>query len=100
MTWTKRDCKLGGERFPVPTQGEIEGKLIVLESIAIACLKGAISRRDKAAVERLRTEVGRLVEQRCEPLKLAPDDVLAARQYALEFFDAVVESTLDRQDRS
>lgn len=97
MLWTKRDSKRGGERFPIPTEGEIEGKLIVLESIAIACVRGSISRGELSAIGQLRGDVATLVSERCGRLNLSEDDNLAAREYALEFFDAVVEETLKKQ---
>ena len=96
MLWMKKDTARGGERFAIPTEGEIEGKLIVLESIAIACVEGSVLRGDADALAKLRGEIARLVQERCKALTLAPDDERAAQQYALEFFDAIIEETIRR----
>lgn len=97
MLSIKRDGKQGGERFPIPTEGEIEGKLIVLESIAIACVEDTVAHSNADAITKLRENIERMVRERCHPLKLSPDDEVAAQQYALEFFDAVVEEVLRRR---
>ncbi len=97
MLSTKRDRKQGGERFPIPTEGEIEGKLIVLESIAIVCVEDTVAHSNPDAISKLRENIERVVRERCHPLKLAPDDEVAAQQYALEFVDAGVEEVYRRR---
>ncbi|WP_210254115.1 hypothetical protein [Rhizobium sp. 18055] len=79
--------------------GEIEGKLIVLESIALVCVEDTLAHRNANAIAKLRENIERMVRERCHPLKLAPDDEVAAQQYALEFFDAVVDEVFRRRSQ-
>lgn len=49
-----RDCKRGGERFAIPTQGEVQGKLTVLEVVAITCLREVLASKNAFAVAALK----------------------------------------------
>lgn len=94
MLTTERDTKRGGERFAIPSQGEIEGKITVLESVAVTCLHELLEGRNALEIARLRRHIVRDLKRRCAPLKLCPDDEVAACQYAMQLFDAAAEEAL------
>ncbi|WP_160003228.1 hypothetical protein [Rhizobium sp. 18055] len=88
MLFMDRDFKRGGERFAIPTQGEVEGKLVVLEVVAVTCLRGAVASNDEFETARLKKEVFRVLRERCAVFHLSPEDEAAAMDYADEFFEA------------
>ncbi|MBB3917097.1 hypothetical protein EFB14_23030 [Rhizobium fabae] len=92
MLVTDRDCQSGGARFAVPTLGEIEGKLLVSEAIAIACLRELFAHSDDTAVPSLKRRIRRLLETRCHAEKLCHDDTEAAVEYAFQLVEAAAEA--------
>lgn len=88
MLIMNRDCKRGGERFAIPTQGEVQGKLIVLEVVAITCLRDVLASKNAFAVAALKKKVLRAMKEQCAPFGLSSDDETAALEYACEFFEA------------
>ena len=87
-----RDCKRGGERFAIPTQGEIQGKLVVLEVVAITCLKSLLSSISAAEIARLKEEILLTMKEQCAPFGLSSEDEIVVDEYAREFFDAAMEA--------
>ncbi|MBX5154489.1 hypothetical protein HJB78_26560 [Rhizobium lentis] len=79
-----RDCKRGGERFAIPTQGEVQGKLIVLEVVAITCLREVLASKNAFAVAALKKKVLRAM---CAPFGLSSEDETCVLEYACEFFE-------------
>src|SRR4051794_29278217 len=57
MLLIDRDFKRGGERFAIPSQGEVEGKLAVMEIVSIACLREVLRSKDETAIPKLRRKV-------------------------------------------
>lgn len=86
-----RDCKRGGERFAIPTQGEVQGKLVVLEVVAVTCLKRVLASRSSAEIAKLKAEIFRSIKEECAPFGLSPEDEIAVDEYACEFFDTAKE---------
>ncbi|NKM88075.1 hypothetical protein GFL54_28040 [Rhizobium laguerreae] len=82
-----RDCKRGGERFAIPSQGEVQGKLIVLEVVAITCLREVLASKNAFAVAALKKKVLRAMKVQCAPFGLSSEDEKAALEYACEFFE-------------
>ncbi|MDR9808502.1 hypothetical protein [Rhizobium hidalgonense] len=82
-----RDCKRGGERFAIPTQGEVQGKLIVLEVVAITCLREVLASKDALAVAALKKKVLRAMKEQCAPFGLSSEDETSVLEYACEFFE-------------
>ncbi|ARO23726.1 hypothetical protein TAL182_CH01948 [Rhizobium sp. TAL182] len=82
-----RDCKRGGERFAIPSQGEVQGKLIVLEVVAITCLREVLASKDAFALAALKKKVLRAMKEECAPFGLSSEDEKAALEYACEFFE-------------
>ncbi|MBP2449916.1 hypothetical protein [Rhizobium leguminosarum] len=83
-----RDCKRGGERFAIPTQGEVQGKLIVLEVVTITCLREVLASKNAFAVAALKKKVLRAMKEQCAPFGLSSEDERAALECACEFFEA------------
>ncbi|MBY5405743.1 hypothetical protein N2600_16430 [Rhizobium sp. WSM1274] len=81
-----RDCKRGGERFAIPSQGEVQGKLIVLEVVAITCLQEVLASKNAFAVAALKKKILRAMKEQCAPFGLSSEDEKAALEYACEFF--------------
>ncbi|MGV4796654.1 hypothetical protein [Rhizobium sp. F40D2] len=91
MLSTERDFKRGGERFPIPSQGEVEGKLLMFEVVAVTCLQELLAETDSHVVSRLRRRLIRNLKERCIPLKLCADDEKAAKEFALQLLKAALE---------
>ncbi|MGO6814064.1 hypothetical protein [Rhizobium leguminosarum] len=82
-----RDCKRGGERFAIPTQGEVQGKLTVLEIVAITCLREVLASKNAFAVAALKKKVLRAMKEQCAPFGLSSEDETSVLEYACEFFE-------------
>jgi hypothetical protein len=92
MLITERDCQRGGERFPIPTLGEVEGRLIVSEVVACCCLRQLLADTKSAALPAIRRRIRRTLQAHCRREKLRDEDTQAAIDYALELLDAAVEA--------
>jgi hypothetical protein len=97
MLSTERDYKRGGERFPIPSQGEIEGKLLMFEVIAITCLQELLAKTDSHQIPRLRQRLLENLKAKSAPLKLCADDKRAAKELALQLLTAACEETKDEK---
>lgn len=97
MLSTERDFKRGGERFPIPSQGEVEGKLLMFELVAVTCLKELLAETDSHPVSRLRRKLVRNLKEKCAPLKLCAGDETATREIALQLLDAACKITEDER---
>ena len=91
MLSTERDFRRGGERFSVPSQGEIEGRLLMFEVVAVTCLQELLAKTDSRMVSRLRRRLIRNLEEKCAPLKLCAADERAAKEFALQLLKAACE---------
>ncbi|WP_064695769.1 hypothetical protein [Rhizobium aegyptiacum] len=87
MLIMNRDCKRGGERFAIPTQGEVQGKLTVLEVVAITCLREVLASKNAVVVAALKKKVLRAMKEQCAPFGLSSEDEKAVLEYACEFFE-------------
>lgn len=97
MLSTERDSKRGGERFPIPSQGEVEGRLLMFEVVAVTCLQELLATADPHLVARLRRRLIRNLRRRCAPLKLCADDQKAAREFALQLLKAALDEAEDER---
>ncbi|CCM75347.1 hypothetical protein [Rhizobium mesoamericanum] len=91
MLSADRDFKPGGEHFAIPTQGEVEGKLMVSELVAVACLQELLKKEHAPVVERVRRRILRDLKHRCRELKLCTDDEKATASYASQILDSAVK---------
>ncbi|WP_431323029.1 hypothetical protein [Rhizobium sp. YTU87027] len=96
MLSSDRDSKPGGERFAIPTQGEVEGKLLVSEIVAVACLQELIKRQDAAAIARVRRRILRDLKDGCQGLKLCATDKRSVVEYAEQILECAVTKAGDR----
>lgn len=97
MLSTDRDLKRGGERFPIPSQGEVEGRLLMFEVIAVTCLQELLAKTESRLVSRLRRRLIHNLKARCAPLKLCADDEKAAEEFALQLLSAALEEAEDER---
>jgi hypothetical protein len=96
MLSTDRDFKPAGEHFAIPTQGEVEGKLLVSELVAVACLQELLRKEHAPVVERVRRRILRDLQGRCRSLKLCPADEKATADYAMQILDSAVTAAGSR----
>lgn len=87
MLTVERDNKRGGECFAVPTIGEIEGRLLVYETITVACLQEILKHPETHDLSAFRETIAGKISSGCKNLKLCRDDMSATREYALQVFD-------------
>lgn len=88
MLTTDRGCQRGGERFAIPTLGEVEGRLIASEVVASCCLHQLLA--DPKALTALRRRIRRTLHIHCKNTKLCTEDTDAAVEYALQLLDAAI----------
>ncbi|PDS72925.1 hypothetical protein [Rhizobium phaseoli] len=96
MLSTERDLKRGGERLPIPSQGEVESRLLMFEVVAVTCLQELLAKTDPHLIFRLRRKLLRNLKEKCAPLKLCVDDEKAAKEFALQLLSAAVEEAEDK----
>ncbi|AYG63875.1 hypothetical protein CCGE525_33590 (plasmid) [Rhizobium jaguaris] len=92
MLITDRECQRGGERFAMPTLGEIEGKLIVSEVVAASCLRQLLVGAEAEPLASIRRRIKQALQNRCRKAKLCGEDTEAAVEYAFQLLDAAVEA--------
>ena len=91
MLSTERDFGRGGERFSIPSQGEVEGRLLMFEVVAVTCLQELLAKTDSRMVSRLRRRLIRNLKERCAPLKLCAADEKVVKEFALQLLKAACE---------
>ncbi|OCJ16430.1 hypothetical protein A6U87_22715 [Rhizobium sp. AC44/96] len=96
MLCTDRDFKPAGEHFAVPTQGEVEGRLLVSELVAVACLQELLKKEHAPVIERVRRRILRDLKNRCRALKLCADDEKSTADYALQLLESAVAEASSR----
>ncbi len=92
MLITDRECRRGGERFAVPTLGEVEGKLFVSEVVATSCLRQLFAGPDIDPLASIRRGTKQALQNRCTKAGLCCEDTDAAVDYAFQLLDAAVEA--------
>jgi hypothetical protein len=96
MLSTDRDYKRGGEHLAIPSQSEVEGRLLVFEVVAVACLQELFKEERAPVISRVRRNILRNLKKRCGSLKLCADDEKATADYALGVLDAAVAEANSR----
>ncbi len=91
MLTTDRDCRRGGQRFAIPTLGEVEGKLIASEIVATSCLHELLAYSSSNGMLSLKSRIRQALDARCTNASLCREDTDAAVAYALELLDAAAE---------
>lgn len=93
MLTTNRDCKRQGAMRAIPTLGEIEGRMAVLEVVAQSALTHALDEGDDLVDARMLAEIRKAMRQKCSELKLDADDSESAISFAEELIEAAVEAS-------
>ncbi len=91
MLTTDRDCRRGGQRFAIPTLGEVEGKLIASQIVATNCLHELLAYSSSNRMLSIRNRIRQALYARCTKASLCREDTDAAIAYALELFDTAAE---------
>ncbi|MDP9813144.1 hypothetical protein J2W42_006015 [Rhizobium tibeticum] len=91
----KRDGYGNGANLAIPSMGEIEGRITVLEVVAMTSLSLLVKAGDKHAAQQALSTIRRAMRLKCEEIKLSPADADSAIAYAQELFDATFEN-MDR----
>ncbi|WFU11469.1 hypothetical protein QA646_24040 (plasmid) [Rhizobium sp. CB3090] len=99
MLTTDRECRRGGERFAMPTLGEIEGKLIVSEVVAANCLRQLLAGPETEPLSSIRRGIKQALQSRCKKSGLCGEDTDAAVEYAFQLLDAAVEAVGSNQSK-
>jgi hypothetical protein len=93
MLTTSRDCKRDGARNAIPSLGEIEGRMAVLEVVAQAALIRALREGDDTVDKALIVDIRNAMHDKCGELKLDRTDARAAVFYAEELICAAIQES-------
>ena len=93
MLTTNRDCKREAAMRAIPTMGEIEGRMAVLEIVAQSALVHALDEGDAKVDAALLNDIRRAMHDKCCELKLGKDDSESALSFAEELIEAAVEAS-------
>ena len=96
----KRDSLGNGANLAIPSMGEIEGRITVLEVVAMTSLGLLLKAGDKHAAQHVLSRVRRAMRSKCHEIKLSPDDAESAIAYAQELIEATLENINLEQTRS
>ncbi|KQV79257.1 hypothetical protein [Rhizobium sp. Root1220] len=88
----KRDGYGNGANLAVPSMGEIEGRITVLEVVAATSLSLLMKAGDKHAAQQALSAIRSAMRSKCEEIKLSPADADSAIAYAQELFDATLNN--------
>jgi hypothetical protein len=72
--------------------GEIEGRITVLEVVAMTSLGLLVKAGDKHDARQALSAIRRAMRSKCEDIKLSPSDANSAIAYAQELFEATLEN--------
>lgn len=91
----KRDGYRNGGNLAIPSMGEIEGRITVLEVVAMTSLSLLVKAGDKHAAQQALSAIRRAMQLKCKDIKLSSSDSDSAIAYAQELFEATFEN-MDR----
>lgn len=91
----KRDGYRSGANLAIPSLGEIEGRITVLEVVAMTSLGMLVKAGDKHAAQQALSAIRQAMRAKCEEIKLSAEDADSAIAYAQELFEATFEN-MDR----
>jgi hypothetical protein len=93
MLTTNRDCKRDHAMRAIPSLGEIEGRMAVLEVVAQSALTHALDEGDDSVDAALLACIRKAMQDKCMELKLCKDDSESALSFAEELIEAAVEAS-------
>jgi len=97
MLTTNRECARDSARNAIPSLGEIEGRMAVLEVLAQCALTHALTEGDDNVDRALLADIRRTMHAKCTELKLDSDEAELAYGFAEELIEAALEAS--RQNR-
>jgi hypothetical protein len=92
MLTTNRDCQRDGAKNAIPTIGEIEGRMAVLEVVAQSALTHALDEGDEVVDASLLADIRKAMRDKCSELKLDKEDSISAICFAEELIEAAIEA--------
>ncbi|MBB6484886.1 hypothetical protein [Rhizobium lusitanum] len=93
MLTTHRDCKHHVKRNAIPSLGEIEGRVAVLEIVAQSALIHVFDEGEVDIDAAFLSQMRRALHRKCKELKLDGEDTASALSYAEELIEAAVNSS-------
>lgn len=93
MLTTHRDCKHHVKRNAIPSLGEIEGRVAVLEIVAQSALTHFFDEGEVDVDAVLLVQIRRAMHRKCKELKLDGEDTASALSYAEELIEAAVKAS-------
>lgn len=96
----KRDGAAGGPSSAIPSMGLIEGRITVLEVVAMTSLDLLLKAGDKRTAKHVLSVIRKAMRAKCIDIKLEPSDAASAISYAEELVDATFDSIAFSQPTS
>ena len=93
MLTTHRDCKHHVKRNAIPSLGEIEGRVAVLEIVAQSALTHVFDEGEVDIDAVLMVQIRRAMHRKCTELKLDGEDIASALSYAEVLIEAAVKAS-------
>jgi len=81
-----------GADVAIPSMGLIEGRITVLEVIAVTCLRLVMHNGDRAANSHIAALVERAMREKCTDIKLSMNDKSAALDYARDLIQVTIDN--------
>lgn len=88
----KRDSEASGVSSAIPSMGAIEGRITVLEVVAMTSLELLLKVGDKNAAHHVLSIIRRAMRAKCNDIHLGTADADSAISYAQELVDATFEN--------
>ena len=88
----KRDGAASGPSSAIPSMGAIEGRITVLEVVAMTSLDLLLKAGDKRTAKHILSVIRKAMRAKCNEIKLQPSDAASAICYAQELVDATFDS--------
>ena len=88
----KRDGDGSCASSAIPSMGAIEGRITVLEVVALTSLRLLLKVGDKHAAQLVLSTIRRAMRSKCNDIHLSASDADSAIAYAQELVDATFES--------
>ena len=88
----KRDGAASGRSSAIPSMGAIEGRITVLEVVAMTSLGLLLKAGDKHTAQHVLSVIRKAMRAKCNEIHLGPADADSAICYAQELLDASFDS--------
>ncbi|MDE1993152.1 MAG: hypothetical protein KGI75_11670 [Rhizobiaceae bacterium] len=93
MLTTNRDCKPHVQKNAIPSLGEIEGRVAVLEVVAQSALTHVFYEGHVEVDAEFLSAIRKAMHRKCGELKLDGEDTASALSYAEELIEAAVQAS-------